>query len=367
MSKKAMRIEAIREVLSTSADFEILIDGEQFSTRTLHFDQAAENVVVDQIVPKYGDELLVAGKDYYFKHSDCQAGIINLIELSMNYIKPTTFKGASAHIFSIPNAIHRKSSFYDIEPKSADDSYITFLLGSQKLNVKVVRLNLCNLYFKLSVQYMKFPKEGLPMREVVFTMTESRINFNGRLFREQKYDYRMEIEDISAEAQMKVSQFIDTRYREIMGFINPEIDDKSEFRRPGILRKPSLETKKKIFIVDDEVLVTNMLSKILSRHGFQCFTFNDGKEVVDRAFRQKPDLIMLDLNMPYIDGLTVLRRLKRNKDTAQIPVVMLTSSRDLDDVMDAKSFGVSKYIVKSADMDLEELADQVDSIIKASD
>ncbi|NQS97420.1 MAG: response regulator [candidate division Zixibacteria bacterium] len=366
MSKKDVGIEAVKEVISSSTDSEVRIGEEWFSTRILHFDQNSGSVIVDQIVPKYGDKFLTAKETYIFKHSDCQAGIINLIELSMNYIKPTTFKGASAHIFSTPKAIQRKSSFYDIEPKSADDIYINFLLGSQKLNVKVVRLNLRNLYFKLSVQYMKFPKEGLPIREVVFTMRESRINFIGRLFREQKYDYRMEIEEIGAEGQMKLSQFIETRYCEIKGFVNPEIDDKSEFRRPGILRKPSLETKKKIFIVDDEVLVTNMLSKILSRHGFQCFTFNDGKEVVDRAFRQKPDLIMLDLNMPYIDGLTVLRRLKRNKDTAQIPVVMLTSSQELDDVMDAKSFGVSKYIVKSADMDLEELADQVDSIIKAS-
>jgi len=84
----------------------------------------------------------------------------------------------------------------------------------------------------------------------------------------------------------------------------------------------------------------------------------DGAEALDFLFAadannlsNRPKVILLDLKLPKIDGLEVLRRLKANSDTRAIPVVVLTSSREERDVVESYQLGVNSYIVKPVDFD----------------
>ena len=80
----------------------------------------------------------------------------------------------------------------------------------------------------------------------------------------------------------------------------------------------------KILTADDDPIVQQFVSSILTEHGYEVFTSSDGEEALRKTKRVGPDLIILDLIMPYRDGYGVLRSLQEDPDTKGIPVIILS-------------------------------------------
>src|ERR1700728_4373990 len=83
--------------------------------------------------------------------------------------------------------------------------------------------------------------------------------------------------------------------------------------------------RKKVLIVDDEKDIVDLVAYNLARNGYDTVTASDGNDALDSASKNIPDLIILDLMLPGIDGMEVARRLKSDARTASIPIVMLTA------------------------------------------
>jgi two-component system alkaline phosphatase synthesis response regulator PhoP len=102
----------------------------------------------------------------------------------------------------------------------------------------------------------------------------------------------------------------------------------------------------KILAIDDEPEVVELLKKRLEKAGYEVVTATGGKEGFKKAIEQKPDLILLDIIMPEVDGLTVLRKLKTEETTTRIPVIMVTAKGMTGSIFEAKSYGATDYIIK---------------------
>ena len=103
---------------------------------------------------------------------------------------------------------------------------------------------------------------------------------------------------------------------------------------------------KKILAVDDERHIVRLIQVNLERAGYQVSTAFDGNEALKKVEGDKPDLIVLDVMMPRMDGFEVLKRLQANPDTRGIPVIMLTAKAQDADVFRGWSSGVSAYLTK---------------------
>ena len=104
--------------------------------------------------------------------------------------------------------------------------------------------------------------------------------------------------------------------------------------------------KGKILVVDDEVNITQILKFSIGAEGFEVITAQNGEEAIERARRERPDLIILDIMMPKIDGYEACRILKANPLTKNIPVLLLTAKgRDIDRRL-GYEVGATDYIVK---------------------
>jgi two-component system alkaline phosphatase synthesis response regulator PhoP len=104
--------------------------------------------------------------------------------------------------------------------------------------------------------------------------------------------------------------------------------------------------KGKVLVVDDEVNITQILEFSIGSEGFEVITAQNGEEAIERARRELPDLIILDIMMPKIDGYEACRILKANPLTKNIPVVLLTAKgRDIDRRL-GYEVGATDYIVK---------------------
>ena len=104
--------------------------------------------------------------------------------------------------------------------------------------------------------------------------------------------------------------------------------------------------KGKVLVVDDEVNITQILEFSIGSEGYEVLTASNGEEAIDKARREQPDLIILDIMMPKIDGYEACRILKANPITKNIPVVLLTAKgRDIDKRL-GYEVGASDYIIK---------------------
>ncbi len=103
---------------------------------------------------------------------------------------------------------------------------------------------------------------------------------------------------------------------------------------------------KKILAVDDEKHIVRLVQVNLERAGYQVVTANDGKEALKQVESENPDLVVLDVMMPYMDGFEVLQNLRRNPSTRDIPVIMLTAKAQDADVFKGWQSGVDCYLTK---------------------
>lgn len=104
--------------------------------------------------------------------------------------------------------------------------------------------------------------------------------------------------------------------------------------------------KKTIMVVDDNPDIVTIVKTILEGKGYSVQCAYSGTEVFTRLDEQRPDLIILDVMLPQMDGLEVLTRLKGNPDTSAIPVILLTAKVQYEDVLGGYKLGADYYITK---------------------
>ncbi len=103
---------------------------------------------------------------------------------------------------------------------------------------------------------------------------------------------------------------------------------------------------KKILVVDDERHIVRLVEVNLSRAGYEVETAYDGVEALEKVKATDPDMIVLDVMMPRMDGFEVLKRLQADSETQDIPVIMLTAKAQDADIFRGWSSGVSSYLTK---------------------
>lgn len=105
--------------------------------------------------------------------------------------------------------------------------------------------------------------------------------------------------------------------------------------------------KIKILLVEDDPFLLNMYATKFELDNFEVVTAEDGEKGLKLAQKEKPDIILLDILLPKLDGFEVLRELKAKNDTKNIPVILLTNLSQRDDVEQGLKIGATDYLIKA--------------------
>ncbi len=105
-------------------------------------------------------------------------------------------------------------------------------------------------------------------------------------------------------------------------------------------------SKRTIMVVDDDPEIVTLVSVILEQEGFNVRSANSGQQLFAGLEKEKPDLIILDVMMPVMDGLVVLARLKDAPETSSIPVILLTVLEQYQDIVAGYKTGADYYMTK---------------------
>ena len=124
-----------------------------------------------------------------------------------------------------------------------------------------------------------------------------------------------------------------------------------------------MATRKRILLVDDDSLTLQMLTDILRASGFEILTAQDGADGLARARAEHPDLLILDIMMPKLDGFMVARLLKSDRNYRHIPIIILTAKAGAADPELSRQAGADSHFVKP--IDPEVLLEQVKRLLEA--
>jgi len=108
-----------------------------------------------------------------------------------------------------------------------------------------------------------------------------------------------------------------------------------------------LKTDKKVLIVEDDEMTLSMLSGTLRDEGFSIIEAMDGKEALDAALKECPDLILLDIIIPEIDGLSVFKRLRKDGCCKDTPIMLLTNLEETQSITKALEMGKCDFMIKT--------------------
>jgi len=129
---------------------------------------------------------------------------------------------------------------------------------------------------------------------------------------------------------------------------------------------PSKSKKKevpvKILIIDDEPDLAATIQCRLEWHGYEVITAGNGKEGLEKAESEKPDIILLDYAMPVMNGPEMLERLRSHPDLKEIAVIMVTASSEAQDIEKTCSCGITDYLVKP--FEFTALVDKVAGVVE---
>ena len=120
---------------------------------------------------------------------------------------------------------------------------------------------------------------------------------------------------------------------------------------------------KKILFIEDESALQKTFGEILKQEGYEMISALDGETGLRLAKSEKPDLILLDLILPKIHGFDVLKKLKGDKETKDIPVIVLTNLEKIEDVDKALELGATTYLIK-AQYSLEEVVEKIKKVLQ---
>jgi len=121
--------------------------------------------------------------------------------------------------------------------------------------------------------------------------------------------------------------------------------------------------RKKILFIEDESALQKTFGDFLEKEGFELISALDGETGLKLAEKEIPDLILLDLILPKMEGIEVLKKIRENPKTKDIPVIVLTNVDDFEKLEKSLELGVKAYLVKT-DFTLEEVLQKIKEVLK---
>lgn len=123
--------------------------------------------------------------------------------------------------------------------------------------------------------------------------------------------------------------------------------------------------RQKVLTAEDEPAIRELIARILTDEGYEVHTAGDGAEAVEKALAEKPDLILLDINMPKLDGIEVCKKIRATESLAATRIIILTAYNTRDRLEESIAAGADDFLGKP--IDSLELKVRVRSILKVKD
>ena len=297
--------------------------------------------IIEEIEKELSREILENKRRLLVRSRYFDDGLLHKISFNARLSSYTIFMGYPALILHIIPPVKQVSSLMIAYP--AKDRPVYFEIPVKGAPTKIQVSEFSKEYLKISSKELgkSLFKTGYveDVRVQFYDLAEVCLagNLTAPVEDVVKFEFKPEDENVNAI----INDYLAEEFNETIISVE-ELEKINDKKKPDQI----VDAKKHILIVDDEPDIFTPLKVLLEEQGIRVSMAHTGRDGLQEAFSKKPDLILLDINMPDIDGLTVLSRLREYSTTQAVPVLMSTARAELDVVIKAKEMGISGYIKK---------------------
>ncbi len=283
------------------------------------------------------------------------------------FMREVDFKGTKAYQFELPTTLKVIEQPYTIYPSSKNQITIGFTLKNIHYYKKVTGINKEEIQFTGYFEHLK-TYFGTTIYEIELKLPLNRLSLSANFIHnnDKKYSLRDFITNDDIEEVLDnfaLEYFI---YSNDLPYMRNKIKHTKAIKNyleNDEFDKSDENTIQKILLVDDKPIITDIVTEILeARTDYLIISTNKSTETFELALENNPDLILLDINMPKMDGIQVAEELKKNRITANIPIVFMTVSSNQLHVVAASKLNVEGYLLKPIDSNT--LINKISSILK---
>ena len=305
-------------------------------------------IVLGQFEPRGRNELLSQFTNIRVRTQELFEFDVLHHSFQTDLVDQIDWNGGSAYRFEMPKAVSTKSEPYILEPNPQDHVTLSFHLNEIQQFKKVESISGKEIRFKgaLAPHRELFGKVVYNI-ELKTPFDRLKLSAVFRHLKGEDYAFTDFMTDESIAEAMQHYVLTDyLRTQKLETFI-----ERDGTKPTGeVKEKQEQQRRKRVLLVDDKKVITDIVGEILqTRTDYLVSATNDSLEAINMAVEQEPDVILLDLNMPGMDGITVARKLRQNRITSHIPIVFMTASHDSRRVKEAQELGVAHYMVKPID------------------
>ncbi len=161
-------------------------------------------------------------------------------------------------------------------------------------------------------------------------------------------DYIIKAQFSPDEVMQKVRKYLNLEYTE---------------KAPGVIKEDIVSKNIKILLAEDDKFLSSLVAQRLTKEGFRILSATDGNQVLKIFNENKPDLVLLDIIMPEMNGIEVLKKIRSNKDNNDVIIIIFSNLGQEHEVEEAKNAGADDFLVK-VNFTLKEVVDKINDLLK---
>lgn len=243
---------------------------------------------------------------------------------------------------------HPGKGYYHVKPSSAKPITVMVKVGEphdKYIKVKVIDISCFDISFVAVLEKYFKVGEILPLME--FSVPDGRftIKVKGQISSVENNVVGVMFKGLTERQEDIIAKYQASRNSEISGGVDEGLDAKDMVRK----QLEPANTIARILLVEDQPLPQIVIGDALKKNNFLVIIANNGIEGISKAKEESPDLILMDMNMPKMNGDEACKRIKADPDTKDIPILMLTTAQDKETIVRAIQSGANDYIIKSGE------------------
>jgi len=288
-------------------------------------------------------------------------------DFKLTLIDKISVKNKLAYSFELPDNLKIIRSAYKLVPDKSDNVSLSFSLKGSSHHKKVISITEKEIQFLGEMKYFEdklgekvFDVElRLPFKQLKFSGVFNKVANDEYKFRDYLFaDANREYLDDYAHFDFSRKAGFDAFYRK-MSEIYKHLNGLSIVAE---MQKGIVTKTRKILIVDDKKIITDIIKEMIEiKSEHEVVTLNDSAETMKIIKSYKPDVMILDKNMPVPDGLQIVKMVRTNPDFCKLPIIIMTAYDDSDDYYKLEKMGIEDYLIKPVDS--KKLLDSINKIL----
>lgn len=322
-----------------------LYDGkEDYRTEIIDYTPFHKSISVLKLVPFREPIYSFMHKSYLARTQHYEKGLLHRLSFHVKLVKLIKDSLSSVLLAEIMSSIHKVSNLYIMIPREEQPVYLEIPIEGAPPEVRVLEMSLERLKAnvpdikKISLEKKRYKNLKIHLFDLGDIIAEGKIESISK----ESNTLDISLKHLGNASKDKLNSYINNDFK----YDRKTIVDKRKKEDCFTKTSERKDATPTILVADDESNLRSFVAKLLEREGFNVIEAKDGLETIRLIKRKRPNLVLLDISMPDLNGFGAIREIKKYRETRNIPIIILSGHNEREIIEEALTLDIVDFVVK---------------------